>query len=223
MAYLVAADFRSETLHEAAAGLALTVDEAEDAALTSAIARASVRFDDYTGDHFESEAALVLTLRGNDGSALYLPRRCTAVSQVRIQSALGVYTIQASTVYRLVSSLETGGARRRSKWATDYLEILPNQYLTGTTYGTADGWPCEANSVEVTGTFGWTVTPADVKKAVATLVYDHFKPIRKDLAMADRWATEDASFTRSASEPSGIPVVDDIVASFTYDTAVGVG
>lgn len=210
--YCAPADFRLASLAEFAAGLSLTDDEAETTRLTAAIARMSQRFDNACNDHFSTETGIVLTLRGNETTLLDLPRRCTAVTQVAIVNSSGTSTVQAATSYRLHSSLDPAGAEVRSPGARDWLEVVPYQYLTGLSYGSGTVWPCEPNSVVVTGTFGWTVTPADVKRAVAIMVWDHFKPLRADLRSAASFTTADISVQRAEQ----IPEVAEIITAYTY-------
>lgn len=215
MAYLTANDFRTATLAEYAAGLALTSTEAADPALTAAIARLSKRLDGWTKDHFESEsgATLLLDVRGASRQIL-LPKRTTAVTQVATRDADGTFTVEAATAYRLVSSLNDDGdeiVRTRS----DRIEIIETKTL-------ADGsatWPEGPEVVRVTGAFGWSSTPADIKRAVALLVYDNFKPFNDSLRRARIWETGETRITMGETRPSGLPEVDDIVAAFTRHTS----
>ena len=219
MAYLVAADMREASLAEFATGLALDDSTAETSRLTSAIARMSQRFDDLTNDHFETQTATTLNLTGYGDTILYLPRRCTAVTTVSVTNYLGVTTAQAATVYRLHSSLNSAGSAWNSPGDLDWLELLPYQYLTGASFGLGYAWPDETNAVTVLGTFGWTVTPADVKTAVAMMVYDHFKNKSDRIRRASSYQAGDASFVNNA-EGTGIKDVDDIVEHYRRTQSV---
>lgn len=220
--YLVAEDMRSASLAEFAAGLALDDNQAETSRLTAAIARMSQRFDDLTNDHFSTQTATTLTLSGNGTRILDLPRRCTAVTTVSITDYAGTVTPQASTVYRLHSSLNSAGSAWTSPGAVDWLEILPFQFLSGASFGLGYGWPEEANSVTVLGTFGWTVTPFDVKNAVAMMVYDHFKNKSDRTRRASSYQAGDASFVNNV-EGTGIKDVDDIIERYRRSQQVMVG
>jgi hypothetical protein len=222
VSYLTAADMRATSLAEFASDLDLTDDQAESTRLTSAIARMSQRFDDMTDDHYESES-LTLTLSGNDSRILDLPKRCTALTSVTITNYAGTDTLQAAAVYRLHSSLNTAGDAWTTPGSLDWIEITPNTYLSGASFGLGYCWPAEPNSVTVVGTFGWTVTPADVKRAVAIMVYDQFKPVADPLRRTIAWASGDAQFSRDQSAPLGLPEVDQIIADYRRVTPVMVG
>jgi hypothetical protein len=219
MSYLTASQFRSGSQAEFTHDLLLSATDVEDDDLiTGAISRLSARFDDWTEDHFETSEAQTRALKGSGGRRLYLPHRYTAISQVRIADEDGTWTVQTDPgVYRLHSSLDASGAGTVGD--LDYLELLANgEGLSGYPSGFgAWAWPTQANSVEVTGTIGWTVTPGDVKRAVAVLVYDHFKPVRKDLRRAETVANANETVRYITTQPelgifSGIPEVDEIVA-----------
>lgn len=212
-------------MHEACQGLSLTITEAPDAALATAIARFSQRIDDWTNDHYESQAGVVLTLDVDYPSdKVYLPRRTTAVSQVQTQDALGGLTVQGASGYRLRSSLDGAGANLREPGSSvDYLQIIPlGSGLVSTYYG-AWIWPLGPQTVYVTGTYGWTVTPGDIKRALALLVFYHFKPIRADLRMAETVSVADSTIRFGATFPSGIPECDDILFDYKRDQRVFVG
>lgn len=215
MTYLDPAAFRLPSLAEYCAGLALTDDEAETSRLTASISRQSDRFDRLTNDHFETQTATTLTLRGNGTSILDLPRRTTAITSVTITNYAGTATVQASTYWRLHSSLNSTGSAIAYDGALDWLEVIPWQYLTGLTSGSGSYWPDEPNSVTVVGTFGWTVTPADVKRAVALLVYDQFKPEADILRRANQLSDAGSTYQLSTSG-TGIPEVDAIVDAYSY-------
>lgn len=218
MAYLTPADFRTATLNEVCQGLALAAgapDNVSDAFLTAAIARLTVRLDELTNDHFESQS-LTIDLTGDGTSTLTLPIRCTAVSQVRTLDPLGNYTTQLATSYRLVSSLDAAGATRVIQQADDYLDIPTGQFLS-LYWGAGRRWPAEANGVRVIGTFGWTVTPPDIKRALALMVFDHFKPLGQTLRRATQYQTSDAVYSFGAGDedhPTGLWEVDEIVKDY---------
>lgn len=215
MAYIAAADFREATPAEYCSGLALTTAEASDATLGSAIARLSQRFDDLTSDHFESET-LTLELDGDGTTRILLPRRCTALTTVKTRDQAGTLTLQASTAYRLHSSLDSTGSKR-IYGSLDWIDLVP---LSGGLVSTVDGpygWPCGPQTVQVVGTFGWTTCPTDVKRAVALMVYDHFKPISDQTRRAEGWVINGISYTRSVTG-TGLPEVDAVIDDYRRDT-----
>lgn len=223
MAYLTPADFRAGAgLHEVCTGLSLTATEAPDAGLTSAIARLSQRVDDYTGDHFESQTAVIEKLDVSFASdILFLPRRCTAVTTVQTQDELAVLTAQTS--FRFRSSLNAAGdGLRDPATMTDYLQIIPGgPGLTGVDWGWV--WPMGPQTVWVTGTYGWTTCPSDIKRALALLVFNHFKPIRADLRLAETVSVADSTIRFGATFPSGIVEADDILYDYKRPPMVVVG
>jgi hypothetical protein len=223
VAYLTYADLRPSSAAEFATGLTLSdSDVGDDALITAAIARMSLRFDDLTNDHFETQTGVTLTLAGYGDTILYLPRRTTAVTTVSVTNYLGVTTAQAATVYRLHSSLNSAGSAWNSPGDLDWLELLPYQFLSGASFGLGYAWPTESNSVTVLGTFGWTVTPFDVKNAVAMMVYDHFKNKSDRIRRASSYQAGDASFVNNETG-TGIKDVDDIVERYRRTQSVMVG
>lgn len=216
MAYLVASAFRDATKAWYTAGITLSEEEAPTADITSAIDNFSKAFDDWTNDHYESESSTV-ELDGDGSARLLLPKRFTALTTVKTRDSAGTLTLQSSSVYRLISSLESTGSRRRSKDALDFLEVIP--YGTGLS-ATVEGpyvWPCGPQTVQVIGTSGWTTTPERVKRAVALLVYNHFRPRGDSVMRATRWQTEGGAYERELDSVSGLPEVDDIIADLRRD------
>lgn len=219
MSYLVPDDFRTASIAEYCEQIDLTIEEADDTRLAAAIARLSQRVDDATNDHFSSET-LTLDLNGGGSPRLYLPQRCTAVTTLSTRNVQGALTTQASTSFRLHSSLDATGVARLGEY--DWIDaIVWGPGLTGVYY--AWSFDYGEQTVRVTGTFGWMTTPADIKRAVALLVYDHFKPIRQDLRRANRMATADASYDFAQTEPTGIPEVDGIIAQYRRESVPLVG
>lgn len=212
--YITPTDFRGSSLAEFCSGLELTDAEAETSRLTATIARCSQRFDNATNDHFSSETPVTMTLHGDGTPRLELPRRTTALTSVAIVNWVGTSTVQASTVYRLHPSLDAG-AEVRTPGASDYIDIIPGQVLSGLSSGSGSCWPTETNSVVVIATTGWTTTPADVKRAVALLVYAEYKPQAPVLSVVSSWNNAGTNYQRSPG-PFGIPVADDIAAAYQY-------
>lgn len=231
MTYLAAADFRTDSLHEACAKYAIDDPPASDAVLTAAIARMSQRFDDLVNDHFESEVALALELDGSGSGRLYLPKRCTAVTTVKLRDATGTLgSAQTATKYRLRSSLYATGSKRLDNAQLDWIDLVPySGGLTSVPYGgDAYCWPTGPQTVQVTGTFGWTTCPGDVKVAVAQLVWDHLIPQGGALGRADTLSANGETFRFAAIDPAagvytGLRDVDQIVADYRREFPVLVG
>jgi hypothetical protein len=225
MTLLTFADMREDSLAEFAAGCALGEAEASDANITAAIVRLTDRFQDWTNDIYQNVVTTV-DEDGIGGSLLRLRHRTTVVSSVTFRLADGTYTsAQAVTAYRLISSLNATGDDVVGDF--DYLEVVP--YSPGFSPTNAGGypylWPIGPQIVRVTGTFGWTVPPADAKRAIAMLVWHHFKPIRADLGRATSWQAGDTAVTNAIptdDAPSGIPDVDQIIRRLRRNTYIGV-
>jgi hypothetical protein len=224
---VVESDFRTESLAEYAYGLELSTTEAPATAVTSAITRLSARVDEWTNDHFEAES-LTLDLDGSGTTKLYLPQRCTAVSSVSIRDEEDVYTVQTALGYRLHSSLRDGV---KAVGLYDWLEIVGEgdglTGLPGLSYN-AWRWPVGPATVRVAGTFGWTTTPFDIKRAVAVLVWDHFRQKRGDMVYASRVSTADRTVEYPAPDPSNgvftaMPEVDAILQTYQRAALLGVG
>jgi hypothetical protein len=221
--YVLFSDLRPGSAAEFASGLELPDSVVgDDALITSAIARMSQRFDDLTNDHFSTQTSTTLTLQGYGGTILYLPRRCTAVTTVSVTNYAGTTTAQAATVYRLHSSLNSAGSAWNTPGDLDWLELLPYQYLSGASFGLGYAWPDESNSVTVLGTFGWTVTPTDVKRAVALMVYAEFQPQADVLGHVTQWSDSGTIYQRSVG-PTGLPAVDELVERYKRTQSVMVG
>lgn len=221
--YLAYSDLRPDSLAEFASGLELSEQVVgDDALITSAITRMSQRFDDLTNDHFETQTATTLTLTSNGTRILDLPRRCTAVTTVSVTDYAGTTTAQTAGVFRLHSSLNAAGSAWTSPGALDWLELLPSQFLVGASFGYGYAWPTESNSVTVLGTFGWTVTPTDVKRAVALMVYAEFAPQADVLGHVTQWLDAGTIYQRSVG-PTGLPAVDELVERYKRTQPVMVG
>lgn len=221
MVLLTPANFRPQTLSAACQGLALEATEASDADLMTEIASATQRINDYTGDQFESSAGLVLEHDVSLWSPrLHLLRRCTAVTTVKTRDEAGVLTTQSATVFRFHPSLDSTGAVRLGD--LDYLDIVPGGAgLTGVDF--AGYWPVGPQTVQVTGTFGWTVTPGDIKRACALMVWDVFKREGGDVRRASRWARGDLTVERATDSTTGLPEADTILETYVRRSFVGVG
>jgi len=223
VSYLTFSDFRTASLAEFCYGLDLTVTEAPDAVLTAAIASASARIDSMTNDHFESESLTYNLDVSSPSMRIYMPKRVRSVSTVSTRWFDGSLTVENSAAYRMYSSLTPAGDLRITKAGVDHIETIPNgQALSmGSWY-----WPVGQQTVQVVGTFSWGVTPGDIKRATARLVYNRIKERRPDLDMADTLTNAGVTvrFLESDEQhPTGIREVDEIVADYYRDAFIGVG
>jgi hypothetical protein len=212
--YLLAADFRPDTPAAACIGLTLNADEVSSPDLTIVIAAVSQRIDNVTYDHFSQLPASVREYDvSGDSKRLYLDQRCTSVTAVKTRDHTGTLTTQAATAYRLRSSLDSTGAIELHD--TDYIEILPlGTLLSGPDIYWGYTWPCGTQTVQVTGNFGWTVTPGDIKHVVALLVWDALKREGGDIRRAVRWARGDLTVERATDTLTGLPEADDLLKPF---------
>ena len=204
----------------------MSSSEATDAILTSTIARMASRLEILTNDIFVS-TALTFELRGDGTRLLNLPQRCTAVATVKTRDPLGNLTTQTALSYRLVSSLDAAGADRVGYLdQADYLEIVPYQFLTGIVGEPWWIWPQAPKAVQVVGTFGWTVTPYDISRAVALMVNDSLKPQANILRRAVTFDTVDARTVfgpSDAAHPTGLTDVDQIIGLYRRSDGLLVG
>jgi hypothetical protein len=217
VSYVTFSDFRTPT-PEYAFGLDLSATEAPDAVLAASIASLSQRIDDLTNDHFESETSTYDLDVSDYSSRLYLPRRCRAVTSINIRDAAGALTLQPATAYRLSSSLSSSGDYAQSD--VDYVDLL-TELTTGLWY-----WPLGTRSVQVAGTFSWGVTPPDIKRAVARLVYEHFKEQRPDVDRAETITNAGVTLRfleTDAEHPTGIREVDEIIHRYYRWSELAVG
>jgi hypothetical protein len=221
MAYIVPADFRPETTASWCAGLVLTADQASSPDLTVLIAGISQRVEERTGDYFTKQAGLVLEHDVEAPSKrLYLQRRCTAVTTVKTRYYDESLTTQATSPapYRLHSSLDAAGAVKIH--GLDYLELTEAGVgLIGTYWGPWI-WPVGTQTVQVTGDFGWTVTPWDIKRATALHVWDAVFRQSGDLQRAKAFTSGGGARIELAD---GIPEADAILADYTYKSPVMIG
>jgi len=216
-------DFRTATLNEACTGFALTTNEASDNALTSAISRLTRRLNDLTGDQFESRTETLELSVWFPSDMLLLPKRCTSVTTVKTRYFDGTLTTQATTAWRLRSSLDSVGALAIGEF--DSIDIIPySSGLTGV-LGNIWTWPEGPLTVQVVGQFGWLTPPVEATEALAELVWDHFKRQRGDLGRATSLNANGTTVNFvPQNEPGkvGIPNVDRFIETYRYNEFVGV-
>lgn len=219
MAYLTADDFRSATEIDATKQLTLTTAEAADAQLTAAIERLSQRIDLYTRDHFDPEVAQTINLDVRGVSRrLLVPKRVRSVTAVKLVDLDGGETAQDATDYRVLSSLDDTGTAMLTQRKYDSLEVVLGQTLS-------DGyetWPQGAGTVKVTGDFSWAGCPGDIQRALALMVFDHFKPINNNLRRAQRWGNGEMFYVAGETAPTGMPEVDEILNAYRRAEPIGV-
>lgn len=217
MAILTAADFRDQGTNAACSGLTLTGNEASPTDLATVIAGVTQRINDITGDIFEKQTAGVLEHDVREWSRrLELQQRFTAVTAVKTRDRSGTLTTQSASVYRLRSSLDAAGAVK--VFDTDFLEIIPlSAGISGPDIWSVWQWPYGTQTVQVTGDYGWTVTPFDIKRVLALLVWDIFKREAGDVRRASRWARGDLTVERDKDSSTGLPEADDLLKPFIRD------
>lgn len=221
MAILTAANFRTASLAEYCYNIPLTTTEAPDAALGSAISRFTGLINSFCNDDFElvNESAYQLT---SDGTGLLIvPRRLNALYNLYTVDVNGNRTLENSGSYRWQSSLDASGAKRIREF--DTIEIIKvGTGLKGTLWSP---WRFDAGlgTVQIEADFGWVATPPDIRRAVALMVYDHFKPARADLLRVTRFQTDSAAFDLGQTVPTGIPEVDAIIAEYKHESSLVVG
>lgn len=213
MAYIVLADFRSASLKWFTRNLALSMTEASDAQLTEAITWASDLIDRECDDHFEpygaNDADTTIEVDGRGLSMVRLPVRARSITQVQTRDVNGNLTVETAGTYKLDSSLDSAGIKAEA--VADYLSVAPEKSLSGG----VKVWPAGDNRIRITGKFGWATPPGDIKHAVALLVFDRLKPQSVDqLRRVRSHSTADAQFDMAMTEPTGIPEVDRVIATF---------
>jgi hypothetical protein len=227
---LTPADFRPESTAEPCRQLALALAQADDADLTASIARMTRRVDDLANDQFEQIAADTMELDvWVCSSSVPLTKRTTSIASVNTRDYAGNLTLQASSsVYRLNSSLSSGGDRAVGDF--DSLEILGLGLGIAGVTGSQYEWPYGPQTVQVIGATGWTVPHPDALRAVALLVWNHFTTLNADLRRAKSASAGDTSivFVPDGRNPyndkvasSGLPEVDEIVAELYRDNFAG--
>jgi len=211
--YLVPADFRPETPTAATRTLTLTEDLAKDDELTEQIEAVSRRIDHLTGDRFSPETVSVDVDVFEYSRRLYLPGRWTAITSIETRDITGGLTVQTASVYRQRRSLNATGTA--TVFDRDYVEILAGGLgLSGPDIDYGYRWPLGAATVRISGTRGWTVTPGDIKRVVAMLVWDHFMRENGDVRRAQRWQRGDLLIERAEDSLTGLPEADKLLKRF---------
>lgn len=166
-------------------------DVSSDTRIETEIAAARETFEAEVGETFGLTTAATLTFDGSGASALVTHGyRLLDVDTVTIVSPDGT----------------------TSELDADYWRVEPwgIQRTDGGTFPAA-------STVELGGVdHGWTTCPADVRRAVALLVYDALKPGNPLRQRAMSWEAGDIRYSRALTKPFGIPEVDAVVARYRH-------
>jgi hypothetical protein len=190
--YIAAADFRERTVKPHCTNLILGETDGLDAYVDLIIAQVTTQVELDLADDFEPpnpDTDEVISVDGSGWSRLYLPRRVRSLTTVETR-ALEVFTVQASTTWRLRKSLNTAG--------TAMVEGRVSDWIDAVSLSTAV-WPFGADTVRLTGKFGWAVVPDDIKRLVALRVYDLIKGNGDPLSRIVQRQTLDATITYGPS------------------------
>lgn len=194
MTYIAATDFGQRALAPYCVGL--TLSEGDLTNLDAIILGVTDRVEQMLCDDFEPPSPdndEIVEVNSSGGYRLYTPRRVRSLTTVKTRDWGGALTTQASTAYRLRSSLNAAGTAMTEKGSKlDWLEALP---------GLSTGcWPDGTNSVQLTGKFGWAAVPFDVKRLVALLTYDLVKAKADPLSRLTTKITIDATWQYGPSD-----------------------
>ena len=192
MTYIAAADFRERTVKPHCTNLILGESDGLDAYIDLIIAQVTTQVEVDLADDFEPpnpDNDEVISVDGSGWSRMYLPRRVRSLTTVETR-ALEVYTVQASTKWRLRKSLNTAGTAMIEGRVSDWLDAVSL---------TTSVWPFGAETVRLTGKFGWGVVPDDIKRLVALNVYGIIKGSNDPLSRIIQRQTLDATITYGPS------------------------
>ena len=202
MAYIAAADFRERTVKPYCTNLILGESDGLDAYVDLIITQVATQVELDLGDDFDPpspDTDEVISVDGSGWSRLYLPRRVRSLTTVETR-ALEVYTVQASTKWRLRKSLNTANTAMVEGRVSDWLDAVS----LSTTI-----WPSGADTVRLTGKFGWAAVPDDIKRLVALKTYDLIKGNADPLSRIVQRQTLDATVTYGQSSE-----ITDIMARY---------
>ena len=197
MAYIAAADFRERTVKPYCANLILGETDGTDVYLDLVIAQVTTQVELDLADDFEppgGDADEAINVDGWGTTRLYAPRRVRSLTTVQTRQPwlTTLVTENATTAYRLRKSLNATGAAMIDGSTSDWLDALP---------GLSTGiWPLGAETVKLTGKFGWAVVPDDIKRLVALKVYDQVKGSGDALSRIVQRQTLDATITYGPPE-----------------------
>lgn len=193
MAYIAAADFREKTVQPYTANLVLDEGAGTDAYLDLVIAQMTAQVEIDLNDEFEPpnpDNNETIKIDNDNPYKLYIPRRVRSIASVQTRS-YQTMTTQASTTYYHRRSLNSTGDAMVNNRKHDWLEPLPGL--------TVSCWPTGGEAVWITGTFGWSAVPDDIKRLVALRVYDQIKSSADPLSNILQRNTLDAQITYGPS------------------------
>ena len=196
MAYIAAADFRERTVKPYCNNLILGETDGTDAYVDLVIAQVTTQVELDLADDFEppgGDADEAINVDGWGMTRLYAPRRVRSLTTVEVRYPwLTTYTTQAATAYRLRKSLDAAGTSMVDGRTSDWLDALLS-LSTGV-------WPLGAETVKLTGKFGWAAVPTDIKRLVALKVYDAIKGNGDPMSRIIQRQTLDATITYGPPE-----------------------
>ena len=213
MAYVAAADLSIKSKKSWAQGFLLSEADGDATFVDSVIADVEAQVNQMLDDDFApdpGDADVTLELAGSGTTRLYLPRRCRSITTLKTRDYTGALTTQASTLWRLHSSLNAAGTAMVDNSHLDYIDVVQ-------TLSVGYCWPEGWQTVQIVGKFGWSAPPNDIKRLVAMLVYDAVKPLNNHLRKAEKLQTDQSSIIYvNADDPDalGIPQADAIVRRY---------
>jgi hypothetical protein len=190
--YIAAADFRERTVKPHCTNLILGEADGLDAYIDLIIAQVTTQVELDLADDFEPpnpDTDEVISVDGSGWERLYLPRRVRSLTTLETR-ALEVYTVQASTTWRLRKSLNAAGTAMIEGRTADWLDAVSLSTSV---------WPWGADTVRLTGKFGWGAVPDDIKRLVALKTYDLIKGNGDPLSTIVQRQTLDATITYGPS------------------------
>lgn len=195
MAYIAAADFRERTVKPYCANLLLDETHGTDSYIDLIITQVVTQVELDLADDFEPpnpDNDEVILADGWGTTRLYAPRRVRSLTTVEVRyDWQSSFSTVATTSYRLRKSLNTAGTAMVDGRTSDWLDGL-----IGMTLGV---WPLGAETVRLTGKFGWAAVPDDIKRLVALKVYDLIKGNADPLSRIVQRQTFDATITYGPS------------------------
>ena len=208
MSYLLAADFVEPTTKPWTVGIHLPESVAGNEDHLQAVIDNIIeaRVDALLGDTFEpagGDPDTTIEVNAYGGSRLYVPRSIRSITTVQTRSATGALTTESASLYRIVSSV-SGGTTKVGQ--IDALDIVPGLNLS------TGGWPYGTQTVRLTGKFGFTTPPTDVKRLAAKLTYQFFRPPSAGGTTIQTRQTQDGTITYGSD--SEIEAILDVYGRF---------
>lgn len=210
MAYIAAADLRERT-HKSFATNLILEESITDTLIDAVIAQVTTQVELELSDDFEPPSPdndEIINADGSGTTRVYLPRRVRSLTTVETRLPWSTtYTTQASTTYYLRKSLNTAGTAMIGTRASDFLDAL-----SISTYA----WPEGADTIRLTGKFGWAGVPEDIKRLVALRTYALVRATADPLHQVVQRTTADAVLTFGPS-----PEEEAITSRYSRQVPVG--